>query len=103
MRRKTTIPRDSLAPRSQPGTALSRTKAESNEVTRGDSSSTADSAQTHSGGTHMMLALCTAVTLERPFLVAKSKANLAMRCDLARVMIFRHSMTPLALWKGRGV
>lgn len=48
--------------------------------------------------THMMLALWTAVTLERPFLVAKSKANLAMRCDLARVMIFMHSMTPLELW-----
>lgn len=50
----------------------------------------------------MMLALCTAVTLERPFLVAKSKANLAMRCDLARVMIFRHSITPFALWAREG-
>lgn len=47
--------------------------------------------------TYMMLALCTAVTLFLPFLVAKSKANLAMRWDLARVTIFRHSMTPFAL------
>ena len=35
----------------------------------------------------MMFALCTAVTFRRPFAMAYSKANRAIRSEAARVMI----------------
>ena len=43
----------------------------------------------------MMLALCTAVTLRRPFATAYSKAYRAIRSDAARVMILMLSAASL--------
>lgn len=51
---------------------------------------------------HMMLALCTAVTLRRPFSLASLKAYSAMRSELFLVMIFRDSTTPGTLWNRTG-
>ena len=51
--------------------------------------------------TYMIFALCTAVTFLRPCFVAKSKANLAIRREFSRVMIFKHSTTPPTLWNQR--
>lgn len=48
--------------------------------------------------THMMLALCTAVTRRRPFSLANLKAYSAIRRELFRVMIFRDSTTPGTLY-----
>ena len=42
--------------------------------------------------TYIMLALCTAVTFLRLFLIAKSKANLAIRSALATVETFNDSI-----------
>ncbi len=47
----------------------------------------------------MILALCTAVTLRRPFSLAKLKAYSAIRNEFTRVMIFRLSTTPDTFWK----
>lgn len=48
--------------------------------------------------THMMLALCTAVTLRRPFSLARLKAYSAILRELLRVIILRLSTTPETLW-----
>lgn len=49
--------------------------------------------------THMMLALCTAVTLRRPFSLARRKAYSAILRELLLVIILRLSTTPETLWK----
>lgn len=49
--------------------------------------------------THMMLALCTAVTLWRPFSLARRKAYSAILRELLLVIILRLSTTPETLWR----
>jgi len=48
--------------------------------------------------TYMMLALCTAVTLRRPFARAYSNANSATRCDACSVINFMLCTTPSTIW-----